>query len=250
MGSTKNLPLKANTSFKSVSNQIIERFDNPLDCLTAYLMLECSEVLAEVKPANLVSLVNRSRPCGRNLYQLWQLHHEEMALRIGNLTFIVLQSTSQALLLFCYNDSRLDRHLSHAGIRALLHKAGYDKDSSCKALVAELCRRIVKNSTFPHEIGLFIGYPAKDVAAFMGIVNLPFTCQGPWKIYGDPARSLALAEQHRCCRQRMGTLLAAGECQSLKQQSSHQPFFCHITENDYQYLNGTDVCAYDYVHKK
>lgn len=243
MGSTENLPLKIKPSFKSVSNQILERYSNPLDCLTAYLMLECSEVLAEVKPANLISLVNRSRPCGRNLYHLWQLHHEEVVLRIDNLTFIVLQSTAQALLLFCYNDSHLDQHLSHTGIRTLLHKAGYDKDASCKALVAELCRRIGKNDSFPHEIGLFIGYPAKDVAAFMGIVNLPFTCQGPWKIYGDPSRSLALAEQHRCCRQRMGTLLASGDCQSLKLHSSHQPFFCHITENDYQYLDYANVCA-------
>lgn len=75
-------------------------------------------------------------------------HHEELALRIADLTFTVLKTTSQALLLFCYNHSHLDQHLSHAGIRTLLHKAGNDKDTSCRPLLSELCRRIKKNDSF------------------------------------------------------------------------------------------------------
>ena len=243
MSSKNHTPLKIKPSLKPCSQQILERFGDPFDCLTAYLMLECSEVLAMAKPANLISLVNRTRPCGRNLYQLWQHHQKELALRMADLTFIVLQTTSQALLLFCYNHSHLDQHLSHAGIRTLLHKAGYDKDASCRELLSELCRRIKENDSFPHEIGLFIGYPAKDVAAFMGLVNLPFTCQGPWKIYGNPLQSLVLAEQHLCCRQKMGAILAIGNCKSLEMHSSDHPFFCNHTENDYQYPGRTAVCA-------
>lgn len=243
MSSKNHSPLNIKPTIKPCSQQILERFDNPLDCLTAYLMLECSEILAMAKPANLISLVNRTRPCGRNLYQLWQHHHDELILRIADLTFIVLQTTSQALLLFCYNRSHLEQHLSHAGIRTLLHKAGYDKTASCKALISELCRRIEKNDSFPHEIGLFIGYPAKDVAAFMGVVNLPFTCQGPWKIYGNPLQSLVLAEQHRCCRQKMGAILATGNRKSLELHCSDHPFLCPNTENDYQYRRHTGVYA-------
>lgn len=70
--------------------ELLAKYDSPLDCLTAHLMLECSEVLAGVKPANLVSLVNRTRPCGRNLYQLWQDHQQQIALRFGCLEFKIL----------------------------------------------------------------------------------------------------------------------------------------------------------------
>jgi len=195
------------------SPQILERFSNPLDCLTSHLMLECSEVLAGIKPANLISLVNRTRPCGRNLYVLWQRHHEALAARFADLDFIVLQTRERALLLLCYSREHLEHHLSHAGIRTLLHKAGYEADASCASLLDELCRRVVKNDSFPHEIGLFIGYPAKDVAAFMGMVNLPFACQGPWKIYGDPTKSLSLADEYRCSRAVMENQLAG--CDSL-----------------------------------
>lgn len=226
---------KRNQSVLPSSQQILRRFINPLDCLTAHLMLECSEVLAGVKPANLISIVNRTRPCGRNLYQLWQSHHEALSGKFANLTFIELQIRPQALLLLCFNREELERNLAHAGIRTLLHKSGYDAGASCEDLVGELRSRIGKCDSFPHEIGLFIGYPAKDVAAFMGLVKLPFTCQGPWKIYGNPLQSLALADQYRCCRQRMSAILAKGNCKSLELDNPKHPFFCLVTESYNQY---------------
>lgn len=233
MASLQNMPVTIKPSVRT--SHILERFDNPLDCLTAHLMLECAEVLAGAKPANLISLVNRTRSCGRNIYHLWQRHHEELATRLDGLNFIVLQSRERALLLLCYNQTHLEGHLSHAGIRALLQKAGYEAGASGELLLKELCRRIGESDSFPHEIGLFIGYPAKDVAAFMGLVKLPFTCQGPWKIFGNPERSLGLAEQHRCCRQRMGELLASGRHEALELHDPRHPFFCYTAENDCQH---------------
>ena len=217
------------------SQHILKRFSNPLDCLTAHLMLESAEVLAGVKPANLISLGNRPQLCGRNLYQLWQSHHSELANRLGDLTILVLQTKERALLLLCYNSNHLERHLSHAGIRTLLRKAGYEVDAAKEALLSELIRRIENDGSFPHEIGLFIGYPAKDVAAFMGLVRLPFVCQCLWKIYGNPDQSLGLAEQFRCCRQRMGEILASGKQTALDLDKTRHPFFCHTHENDYQH---------------
>jgi len=227
--------LKYKLPNQAFSQPIFESYTDPLDCLTAHMMLECSQVLAGVKPANLISLVNRTRPCGRNLHQLWQQHNAELVKRRADLTFFVLKNGAQSVLLLCYSHDQLERHLAHAGIRALLCKAGYEAGASCTALVDELRTRITSNGSFPHEIGLFIGYPAKDVAAFMGLVKLPFACQGPWKIYGNPARSLALAEQYRCCRQRMAAILATGTSTALEQDYSKHPFFCQQIDNDCQY---------------
>ena len=209
-------------------NQLTSRFQDPLDCLTAHLMLECSEVLAGVKPANLISLVNRTRPCGRNLYQLWHAHHNEMATRLSGVSFKVLQTRERALLLFCHNRDNLARHLAHNGIRVLLEKAGYDTSLPSHDLLTELCRRFEDTGAFPHEIGLFIGYPAKDVAAFMGLVNLPFSCQGPWKIFGNPVQSLCLAEQYHRCRQRMSDILASDNQKVLDLHTPGHPFFTPV----------------------
>ena len=189
-------------------HQLSSRFPDPLECLAAHLMLECSEVLAGIKPANLLSLVNRPRSCGRNLYQLWQTHYNELSTRLADINFKVLQTRDRSMLLFCFNPELLDRHLSHSGIRVILARAGYDTTQDSIALLAEMCSRIENSDAFPHEIGLFIGYPAKDVAAFMGMVNLPYACQGPWKIYGEPSQSLCLANSFRRSRQKMGTQLS------------------------------------------
>jgi len=218
--------------------ELLAKYEAPLDCLTAHLMLECSEVLAGVKPANLISLVNRTRPCGRNLYQLWQTHQHQVASRFGSLEFIMLQDKPRAVLLLCFDRNHLEQHLSHAGIRTLLHKAGYQPQSGLDELLDLLLQRIVKHDRFPHEIGLFIGYPPKDVAAFMGMVKLPFTCQALWKIYGNPAQSLRLAEDYRCCRQRMGAILATGNRQMLEIRDSEHPFFCHANDIDFHLPEG------------
>lgn len=189
------------------SAAISEQFADPLDCLTAHLLMECSEVLAGVKPANLVSLVNRTRPCGRNLQQLWQTHQRQLITRINPVEFLVLQSRERATLLLCFNREQLRLHLCHSGIAALLAKAGYAPGLDLDALLAGLARRFDSRHDFPHEIGLFIGYPAKDVAAFMGLVKLPFTCQCLWKIYGRPEKSLDLADQFCNTRICMGNRL-------------------------------------------
>jgi Protein of unknown function (DUF3793) len=226
---------RVNPSLRVFSEQILKHFADPLDCLTAHLMLECAEVLAGVKPANLISIGNRPQPCGRNLYRLWQSHHAELATRLGALTIKVLQTKEKSLLLLCYDSNQLERHLAHAGIRTLLRKAGYEADASTDVLLGELCRRIGNNDSFPHEIGLFIGYPAKDVAAFMGLIKLPFACQCLWKVYGNPEPSLDLAELFRCSRQRMGAVLRSGTQKALQLDHASHPFFCRSIDKEFQY---------------
>jgi hypothetical protein len=216
----------------------VEYYSDPVDCLTAHLILECSEVLAGVKPANLISLVNRTRSFGRNLYQLWNKHHQQAVTRFIKINFLVLQSKERALLILCYDHDQLDNQLAHAGIRALLCKSGYDRTASVDELLAELKQRVANSDTFPHEIGLFIGYPAKDVAAFMGLIKLPLTCQGPWKIYGNPHQSLHLMEQYRCCRQKMCHILATGSSKVLELNSPEHPFFSQTIDNKYHNHRG------------
>lgn len=231
-------------NLQKTAPELLAQFNDPLDCLTAHLMLECSEVIAGVKPANLVSLVNRTRPCGRNLYQLWHSLHQEAEARLSTINFMILQTKERSILLLCYNREQLEQQLSHAGIRTLLHKAGYKQTSTVPELVTELKQRIAKQDHFPHEIGLFIGYPAKDVAVFMGFVKLPFACQALWKIYGNPSQSLDLAENYRCCRQKMGLILATGDQRMLEIKDPEHPFFRQNNDIDFQLLQQTTPTAY------
>jgi hypothetical protein len=191
---------KAKSISRIIKHSLAERFSDPVDCLTAHLIFESSEVIAKTKPANLVSLVNRPLACGANLYELWNQHRDSAILRLAGLKLLILKQSEKSVLLLCYNSNVLAKHLSHPGIMTLLTKAGYESPASPDQLLNQLKSRIERDGDFPHEIGLFIGYPAKDVAAFMGTIKIPFTCQGPWKIYGDPTSSLNLVKDHLISR--------------------------------------------------
>ncbi len=199
---------EAKSISRVIKHKLANKFKDPIDCLTAHLIYESSEVLSKTKPANLVSLVNNPLACGINLYQLWNQYHIEVAKRLEGINLHVLKTSEKSVLLFCYDSNVLSKHLSHPGIMALLSKAGYSSPATSSILLNELQSKIEQSGNFPHEIGLFIGYPAKDVAAFMGVIKIPFTCQGPWKIYGNPATSLTLVKSHLLSRVTVGKQLS------------------------------------------
>jgi hypothetical protein len=186
--------------------ELARRFPDPRDCLSAFIALETAELQAGVKPASLINVVNRPRSCGRNLYTLWREHGPAL-LRDSPLRVRELCDRGDALLLLFYREEHLEALLRQGGSRALLRRAGYAEPLTAVSALEQLAARL-RDGGFPHEIGIFLGYPLKDVAAFMGWARLPFTCQGPWRIYGRAEESLRLAEQFRRCRHQMARQLA------------------------------------------
>lgn len=184
------------------------RYPEDRDCLASFLVLELAEVLQGAKPANLVCLTNKRRSCGRNLYLLWK-NHGPALLEESGLKVKVLVDRGSSILLLLYSQEALGSLLAQKSVRVILGKAGYQHVEDFDKVLSELEQRVAGEG-FPHEIGVFLGYPLKDVVGFMGWASLSFTCQGPWKIFGNPERSLQLAENHRQCRCHMSMQLASG----------------------------------------
>jgi hypothetical protein len=188
--------------------ELSEHFPDDRDCLASFLVLEVAEVLQGAKPANLVAIANKRRPCGRNLYLLWKEHGAALLAESG-LQVRELADRGSSLLLLLYRPEALAALLQMKSVSVILKKSGYDAPADPEKVLAELEKRVAGEG-FPHEIGVFLGYPLKDVVGFMGLARLSFTCQGPWKIFGDPSQSLSLARNHRECRCRMSQQLASG----------------------------------------
>lgn len=226
-------------------HDLAERFADERECLASFLALEAAEVLDGDKPANLINIANRRRACGRNLYKLWRRHGTTL-LRQGGLAVRELADRGDSLLLFIYRPQTLAALLVRPNVVGFLRKAGYTNPADPQTSLTELQARIPA-AGFPHEIGVFLGYPLKDVAGFMGWASLPFTCQGPWKIYGDPKRSLDLAEAFRQCRHRMARRLARCatpvDCLQVVDPSAGAVFLGGYTENECQYDSRRTACA-------
>ena len=182
-------------------------FSDDRECIASFLALEAAEVIAGIKPGNLVSVGGRPQRCGRNLAALWR-HHGSGLLEESGLAAEIVAEQEGTLLLYIYRPEALERLLARKSVKVILEKTGYVWPVETDGLFDQLRERM-KGGIFPHEIGIFLGYPLKDVVAFMGLVSIPFACQGPWKIYGNPLESLDLAFRFRECRCRMANRLAS-----------------------------------------
>ena len=198
--------------------ELSRRFPDDRDCLASFLALETAEVLEGAKPGNLINISNRNRSCGRNLYRLWKKYGADLLDESG-LEVRELVDRGSSVLLYLYRPDQFKALLARKSVSVILGKAGYREPGDPEKTFLELESRLSRGG-FPHEIGIFLGYPLKDVIGFMGWAPLPVACQGPWKIFGDPSESLRLAEAHRECRCRMSQQLTSGckpqDCLQLK----------------------------------
>ena len=63
----------------------------------------------------------------------------------------------------------------------------------------QLSNRLCLEHDFPHEIGIFLGYPLEDVVGFIENQGKNYTCSGYWKTYGDPQEATRRFDSYREC---------------------------------------------------
>ena len=68
-------------------------------------------------------------------------------------------------LLLVYRPERLERQLADPAVRSLLLQEGYPVEGGLEAMLETLTCRLAQED-FPHEVGLFLGYPHEDVEGF------------------------------------------------------------------------------------
>ncbi len=91
---------------------------------------------------------------------------------------------TERALVYVYRQEALAALLAQADVQAFLRAMGYG-DASPDGALAFLRQRLAESPCFPHEIGVFLGYPLSDVIAFMRDGGRGCRCSGCWK----PVRS-------------------------------------------------------------
>lgn len=103
-------------------------------------------------------------------------------------------------LLFLYQEALLAKQLKEPSRMALLETFGYARSMTLTQCLTQLADRIADSQEFPHEIGLFLGYPVEDVIGF--IENRGAHCKlcGYWKVYGDAEKAKRTFSNYTKCR--------------------------------------------------
>ena len=149
----------------------------------AVLVEQCATTLAGMKPASLFRYQGADKQQSREAAARWA---KELA--PYGITVRVLKYCPQtgACLIYLYRAGWLRSILTEPSNRAFLARQGYEADQDCQGLLRQLSRRLCLEREFPHEIGVFLGYPLTDVVGFIENRGRNFTCCGCWKAYGDP----------------------------------------------------------------
>lgn len=170
--------------------------------LLRFLLVKTAAVRRGVKPGELL----RVRHCyaGVNAEGLRVCLYRSDIYGILGLDYVELKVEADSSLVLFYNPSALAATLSMRRNARWLARMGYpeigneepeDGDGRVKSMLAHLVCRAAE-STLPHEVGIFIGYPLKDVAGFMH--NIPSTPvhKGVWRVYGDARESIARMNEY------------------------------------------------------
>lgn len=83
-------------------------------------------------------------------------------------------------LIYLYRPQMLEKDLQNPVAEEILQSCGYPKGKPISRILY-LIRRLKDCASFPHEIGLFLGYPAVDVRGF--IEHKECKCTGLWKVF-------------------------------------------------------------------
>lgn len=138
----------------------------------------CAPTLASLKTGNMFTHRFSSRD---EMYESIRIFNRR--LRQKGLSVVPLRYADGVGLIYVYRPRRLHRDLCNDQACKLLSERGY---ACCQPnrCVQQLRKRLSQQQDFPHEIGLFLGYPPEDVDGFIHRKG-EAKYAGHWKVYGD-----------------------------------------------------------------
>lgn len=172
----------------------------------AALVRQCAPTLAGLKPGSIFCFKHSSLEVSRQKVCQWN----ERLMPLGLAVRILLERPSSgSVIVYVYRRSHLEHLLADPAYQEFLRNTGYT-GADLDGLLAHLTYRLQTQAEFPHEIGVFLGYPLRDVVGFIENRDRNFTCCGFWKSYGDPAEMQVCFACYRKCIQTYVTMFEQG----------------------------------------
>ncbi|SDB26802.1 DUF3793 family protein [Eubacterium oxidoreducens] len=165
------------------------------------LILQCAPLIAQLKVSNLLRIHKREVP---KLVRL---------LKMVNVSYYLLLDDGERVTFLVFRKEALVAYLNEKWNRSYLESLGYC-DQNLTSLLLRFRERyrahILTKTDFPHEMGLFLGYPIEDVVGFVRKQGTQFLFSGYWKVYKDAAVKRALFEEYDQARECMLVMYAEG----------------------------------------
>lgn len=163
--------------------------------LENYLINYCAPTLAGCKIGNIFTYKKKENE-DINFY----LHDWNEKLNKLGIFITVLRETKTSNLVYVYNRFNLQKLLNEEEIFNYLFSVGYRSKNVDDALLNLMENLKTKKGEFPHEIGIFLGYPLCDVIGFIKNSGKSYKKCGNWKVYGCKKESQILFDRYDYCK--------------------------------------------------
>ena len=157
------------------------------------IIKHCSPTLAGLKTANLFSCAYSQKEDILRYAREFNRRFSLKGVKMQPLDF----SKTRALI-YVFRPARLEKDLSEPQATSILASIGYP-GNDYKTCLNQLKGRVKGCSEFPHEIGLFLGYPPEDVRGFMLHKGNCCKCCGCWKVYGNEEKAAREFAKYKKC---------------------------------------------------
>lgn len=159
--------------------------------LEMQLALQCAPVISGLKVSNLFITQKKYKSTVRQMLQKTDLSCCEL-LEVG-----------QRITLLVYRHDALTSYLAQTEVMHFLKQMGYENDSLTQQLQTFRTRYqkyMTNKRMFPHEMGLFLGYPIEDVKGFIENNGENSLYTGYWKVYSDMQAKITLFQKFELAR--------------------------------------------------
>lgn len=168
----------------------------------------CAPLLADLKISNLFSV-----KC-ENFNELYsKVHFLNNALNKKDIYVKILKNflcSNSNYLIFAYRRTKLFKRINEKLINQFLKNYGYYKCKDLDDYLYVLTGKLLSYKTFPHEIGVFLGYPLNDVKCFIKENGKNFTSCGAWKTYSNKQNYEKIFEIYKKCKETYTNLYKKG----------------------------------------
>ena len=151
--------------------------------IETFLVYNLSLVIAGAKPAVTLTIKKNNY----KLYNNWNIYGD-IFIKDLSLNYIELRESINSIVIMVYDEFILEKILNSNYSIEFLNSLGYPSNSSINDYVSILKDRYEKYHC-PHELGLFLGIPIKDVRDFMECTTKKCLLCKYWKVYNDSQKA-------------------------------------------------------------
>jgi hypothetical protein len=203
----KQINVASITEAETLNYGVTEENNKKTRYLASYIVGYIAATIARKKPATLMTLSK----IHNMLFELWDKFSKEL-FYTNHIDYHELRRNNISRTILFYHGPKMEELLNEKEIKQFLSDQGYKTDS-LENVLSTLKRRyssFQSSQMFPHEIGIFLGIPLKDVKGFMKLSSLPRAkISGKrWVIYGDLEISLEVMEEYKEAESKVRGLLS------------------------------------------